>query len=240
MKKLFLTMTILAMATAAYAGPTSCKVIKEPAVQAMGSWYVAGYGGMNFKQTGIKNWWMFGSTTNKKIGWNAGVKVGYNFPKLACCPCGLMYPVLEAEYFVSSFNRNEKFAGIQGGTPPTTDKFNVLTNALMVNALAKFDCAAFQPYIGVGAGFYHMSMDLKENAVGNPPYKANLLHGAGFAFQGLAGCDYKLDANWALFAEYKWFAMCIADAKNKPTAGFNFVKSVMGQQMVNLGVRYQF
>ena len=233
MKKLLIGMAaVVATALVAHAGNPPAQW-NQPATQAVGNWYVGAYGGMNFGQTSLKADSFEGPSisTKKKIGWQAGFKVGYDFDTAAW-----VRPVLEGEWFVSGYNQNVTFPDGYGPGEPETVKFNTLINALMVNALAKFDAGSFQPYLGLGAGFYHMSMDYKEDE----GYKGNFVHGAGFAWQALAGCDYKIDANWSIFTEYKWFAMYIADAKNKPATGENFVKSVMAQQQVNLGVRYQF
>jgi len=237
MKKLMITMAVVATATVLHAGAPVR--IDTPMTQAVGNWYVGAYGGMNFMQDGIQGYryWRENADTSisksKKIGWDAGLKVGYDFD-----PAATVRPVLEAEWLVSGFNQDLKVAGEDWWEKQKT---NTLTTALMVNALAKFNAGAFQPYFGAGAGFYHMSMDAKNWCNNHKTYHKDFgLNAAGFAWQAIAGTDFKLDANWALFVEYKWLAMHIPDAKNKPWERDGYTKSLMAQQQVNLGVRYSF
>ena len=237
MKKLIITMAVVATATVLHAGAPVR--IDTPMTQAVGNWYVGAYGGMNFMQSGIQSYRYnrenYDVSKSKKIGWDAGIKVGYDFD-----PAATVRPVLEAEWLVSGFNQDLKYVGEDEWKK---EKTNTLTTALMVNALAKFNAGSFQPYFGAGAGFYHMSMDAKYKYDDWSKFRKDFsLNAAGFAWQAIAGTDYKLDANWALFVEYKWLAMHIPDAKNKPWEGVDggYTKSLMAQQQVNLGVKYSF
>ena len=229
MKKLMITMAVVATATVLHAGAPVR--IDTPMTQAVGNWYVGAYGGMNVWQSGIDCWHITDADEipkSRKIGWNAGFKVGYDFD-----PAAAVRPVLEVEAFYNAFTRGHTFKS--KGKVFGTEKFTVNSQAMMANALAKFDAGTFQPYAGAGLGVYTLAADMDLPSGHFDNYKAT-----GLAWQLLAGSDYKLCANWALFAEYKWLNYEIAGHKNKPRRGDHYTQARIGQQLVNLGVRYSF
>jgi len=278
MKKLLTIVAVVATASLLHAGPKPSKAvipIDKPVSEA--AWYVGAYGGMSAYQSEFVN--DFGAFSCKhKIGWNAGVKVGYDFN-----PSARVRPVLELDAMFGGFNRQmgldvpdnanansnahadasrvlnaalvniperlrtreviefaDDFATYLNSNSNSNDagrvtfRYKPRSFALMVNALAKFDCGALQPYAGVGAGFHHTRMTMDISAPGLSASGKD--SGNGFAWALLAGADYKLAANWALFAEYKWLNYELP-GKWKNTPVFN---SRIGQQLVNLGVRYTF
>ena len=227
MKKLIAIAAVVATATVLYAGPAP-RIDKPACSDIGGNVYVAAYGGMNLWQTGINGW--NGAQydgKSRKIGWNAGFKVGYDFD-----PAAWVRPVLELESFYNAFNQdlNRIVRETKIG-----ESFKVNSQAMMFNALGKFDCGNWQPYAGAGIGVYTLAADINNTQGGHSSYKAT-----GLAWQLMAGTDYKLDANWALFLEYKWLNYVVAGYKNKPLEGNEYTKRMIGQQLVNLGVRYTF
>jgi len=226
MKKTLISLAaVVATAAVLHAGPPA-KIIEQPAVQAVGAWYVAANGGMsayqsNFINKPAGNDW----SSKRKIGWNGGLKLGYDFDTNA-----FVRPVLELDGQFTGFNRNETMPTRgQGGVA----KFQTNSFALTLNALAKFDCVAFQPYVGAGAGFHHTWMKERFND------ERDSDSSTGFALQAIAGCDYKIAADWALFLEYKWLHFY----NNKQLTGHHpegMTKSQLGQQLINMGVRFQF
>jgi len=232
MKKLLITMAVVATAGVLHAGPKSVYMpptIDKPMTSA--AWYVGAYGGGSFWQSDFINP-RTGMSMNRKIGWDAGMKVGYDFNTAA--PVRL---VLELDGMFTGFNRSADMSGggLRARAPVYNEqyKWNVRSFSLMANALAKFDCGAFQPYLGAGAGFHTTRITSELDGVRWFKESCN-----GFAWQVLAGSDYKLDANWALFAEYKWVNYQIPKGYEGRKIGM--VKSNIGQQLVNLGVRYTF
>jgi outer membrane protein OmpA-like peptidoglycan-associated protein len=107
--------------------------------------------------------------------------------------------------------------------------------SLMINGL--YDIAtgtSFVPYLGVGAG----GARLRANNLGTLTGGASVDGGdTVFAYQGIAGLDYHLDANWALGASYRYFAAQKADiassAGTKASVPFR-------DHAVLLGMRWNF
>jgi len=201
MKKLLVSI-IAVIAAVATVQAGSAKCIKEPAPKAMGSAYVAAYGGLNAYQTG------FGDVSHK-MGFDFGVKLGYDFAKLDCC--GLI-PALEVEEIFNHLHRGDG-----------ADKVKTYSWSTMLNALARADYGDWQPYGGFGVGWYYF------HAKNGGSISKN-----GFAWQLIAGVDYVLSANWSIFAEYKWLNFQIRKHREEG------LPSRIGQQIVNLGVRYRF
>jgi len=149
-----------------------------------------------------------GMGSGKKIGWDLNVKLGYNFSQL---DCAAVTPAIELEEIYSRFNR-------KGG-------LKTFAWSTMLNALAKYDLGCgWQPYAGFGLGWYYMRAK-----AGDDKASKN-----GFAWQLIGGIDYAIDANWSLFAEYKWLNYQIRKHEDFSS------KSRIGNNLVNLGVRYNF
>ena len=229
MKKLLITIAaVMVAAVVAQAGPRPS--FDKPACSDVGNWYVGAYGGMSAYQR-TKDWDGGGSdySQKRKIGVNGGLKVGYDF-----APQNWVRPVLEFDAQYNYFRRGVCW----NNTGTVTDRLDNHSFAFMVNALAKFDCGVWQPYVGAGAGVYHLRVK-DTSPVGNfSPIKDST---NGFAWQLLAGTDYKLDANWALFVEYKWLNYEIRKYKDfMPGYGGGPLSNRIGQQLASLGVRYTF
>jgi len=228
---------VMVAAVTAYAG--SAKSIKPMACDAMGQWYVAAYGGASLAQSGVNSsgdfgGFAFGLDQSKKIGWDAGLKVGYDF-----APKCFVRPVVEFDAFYNSVNRN---FGVNTAYPGWAFRNGSATSkntafAFMVNALAKFNYGAWQPYAGAGLGWYHLRTKVDIASQGRFAINgSDKVNQNGFAWALMAGTDYKLTCNWALFAEYKWLNYQVKKDKIVP----GVTKGRIGQQLVNLGVRYTF
>ena len=219
MKKILITIAAVMVAVAAQAG-TFTKYIQTPMTSDVGNWYVAAYSGMSVYQTGIRNIDEQGNRLHqsRKIGVNGGLKFGYDF-----APEDWVRPVLELDVMYNHYRRN-------------IEEATFISNSFsyMVNALAKFNCGNWQPYGGFGIGMYTMHM--RASALGDKACDWK----NGFAWALIGGVDYNLDLNWALFAEYKWLNYQVSTAKDFLGDDAKVVKSRIGQQIVNMGVRYQF
>jgi len=224
-------MAVFAMAAVAYAGGKT--TIEPTVVKTSDAWYVSANGGWNmFQSNFIKegaDW-----SHKHKTGWNAGMQLGYDFDTTA-----FVRPVLELDGQFNGFNRNETAPNRFGTREPGFFKFKTNSFALMLNAMAKFDCAVFQPYVGIGAGFHHtwMKETLRDDTGairGQDKDSAN-----GFSWQLIAGTDYKLSSDWALFVDYKWVNL----QGNKQLTNHHpqgMTKDRLSQQIVSMGVRFTF
>lgn len=107
--------------------------------------------------------------------------------------------------------------------------------SLMINGL--YDIAtgtSFVPYLGAGVG----GARVRANNIGALTSGASANGGDNvFAYQGIAGVDYHVDANWALGASYRYFATQKADvsASTGAKAGVPF-----RDHAVLLGMRWNF
>ena len=236
MKKILVSIAaILMAAVVAQAGPvSSMKKIVEPAKDL--NWYGAVYGGVSLYQEGVKNHadvlWGFDLDQKRKTGMNFGLKFGYDF-----APQDFVRPVVEFDMQYNRFNRNVDVDLWR----PTSVKAKNDSLSLMANALAKFNCGDWQPYAGIGLGWYYMHTKANMSSTwGFLDGRSGSTNKNGFAWQLMAGVDYKIDANWAVFAEYKWLNYQIVSHKNFLFDDMNVLKSRLGQQLLNLGVRYSF
>jgi len=234
-KKLITLAAVVATAGVVYAG-TPAKVFNEPAVQAVGNWYIAGYGGLSLLQNGMGNFsWGETRSDKKKTGWNLGLKAGYDFD-----PQAWVRPVVELDLMYNSFKHSCSLVD-DIWSYKMNKKYKSF--ALMANVLAKFDLGAWQPYVGAGAGLYITEIAKSETGYesGAFDWKGNWSdYYGGFAWQILAGVDYKIDANWAVFAEYKWFNQEVRGKKEDRDWTSYASRMRLGQQLLNMGVRYSF
>ena len=214
MKKILISIVaVIAAVATVQAGPAVVNNSKfvAPMHEAPGGAYVALYGGANFLHTGLP------TGIDDKVGWNAGIKLGYEF---APCSTPGFIPALELDQMYQSFDLRAKVD--QGGKVKT----KTYGYHAMLNALAKYDCGnGVIPYGGFGLGWYYWNL----KADGGASTSKN-----GFAWALIAGVDFALDANWAIFVEYKWLNFQIRKHKDFDTA------ARIGQQVVNLGARYRF
>jgi outer membrane protein OmpA-like peptidoglycan-associated protein len=107
--------------------------------------------------------------------------------------------------------------------------------SLMLNGL--YDIAtgtSFVPYLGAGAG----GARLRANNLGTLVNGATVDGGdTVFAYQGIAGVDYHLDANWALGASYRYFATQKADIASSAGAA---ARVPFRDHAVLIGARWNF
>ncbi len=214
----------LAVATSLYAGQQ--KAVVAPAAPEASPFYVAIDGGLNFAQNGISSYgW---DNTVEKVGWTAGLKLGYDFNQ--CCN-GLITPAAEIEGLYTNFTHNWDQSFEDTGV---TDKARVGTFAYMANGIAKFNLGAWQPYAGVGIGWFSSKVKWAQSTSLYGQTDEGSDNRDGFAWQALAGVDYKLTSNVSVFTEYKWLD-CVIRNHDDFLGGSN-----LGQHLVTAGVRYHF
>ena len=147
--------------------------------------YIGGQGGLN---------WMFNSTVNPpgpvnninlapQTGWAAGGVIGYDF----------IGPRVELEGMFRQNNANVNFTA--GGTGFGGFGVNIQQTSVMANVLYDFAQGSFTPYIGAGAGVAFINA----SAFGVPSNTPQ------FAYQGMLGLAYRIDSNWRVNLEGRYF-----------------------------------
>ena len=217
----------LAVATSLYAGPQ--KTVVAPAPSVASPFYIALDGGINLAQNGLPS---HGLDSMQKMGWSAGLKIGYDFNTL--CD-GLITPAVEVEGLYTKFDHHwDGVTGYRNTIQNATLKANIGTWAGMANGIAKFNLGSWQPYVGAGVGFFSTSAQesIKVGSVGQ--FDIGSQDRDGFAWQLLGGVDYKITSNVSVFTEYKWLN-CVIRHSGDFVTGSN-----LGQHLATAGVRYHF
>ena len=165
-----------------------------------GGLYVAIFGGLNMAQTGDvevddSDGLLGGieAEIESDFGWFGGLKLGYVFPT-----DGPVKPVIEVEGFYNGVEAEFDTDSDFGNFDVSADLHSAV---FMVNAIAKFECGRFQPYLGAGIGYAHTWFDQVE-------VDGVEVDGAGddegtFAYQGLAGLEFQVSDQLGVFTEYK-------------------------------------
>src|SRR6266496_1880321 len=148
--------------------------------------YIGAEGGLN---------WMFNSTVNPpgpvnninlspQLGWAAGGMIGYDF----------VGPRVELEGLYRQNNANVNFSGVGGGFGGFG--VNIQQVSVMANLLYDFNFgSAIVPYIGAGAGVAFINA----SAFGATSNTTQ------FAYQGMIGLGYRIDENWRVNLEGRYF-----------------------------------
>jgi OmpA-OmpF porin, OOP family len=148
--------------------------------------YIGGAGGLN---------WMFNSTVDPpgivtninlspQMGWAAGGMIGYDF----------VGPRVEVEGMYRQNNANVNFAGVGGGFAGFG--VNIQQVSIMANLLYDFNFGSpIVPYIGAGAGVAFINA----SAFGASSDTTQ------FAYQGILGLGYRIDDNWRVNLEGRYF-----------------------------------
>ncbi len=149
-----------------------------------GQWYAKGFGGATWPSGESAKLKQGGATVGTgdidyDTGYVLGGAVGYDYtPNFA----------LELEY---AYRKAD------------TDGGDGSSNALMMNILYKFNpmgaTGQIQPYVGGGLGVADYT--LHDNVIGN--FKTD----GDFAYQAIGGVAYKVNPQWSLLGEVRWFAI---------------------------------
>ena len=132
--------------------------------------------------------------------WIMGIKFGANIPSAPFCN-------LEVEYnhIFSSDAPMQTVAG--SGANSLQVQGDAYLNNLMFNFVVRYPAGNFRPYLGAGIGWSHFETSGTFRAVvGGTTY--NLPFDAqadAFAFQILAGLNYRLDRNFSIDGGYRYF-----------------------------------
>lgn len=212
----------------AVAGPLS-KVVEQPIPENAGGLYLAPFGGVNLYQNADMDGVGPGDegSLNPVVGGFAGLKLGYLFGDP-----GLFRPALELEGFYNGVETD--MDGIYRGVTYSGGA-DFHTANIMLNILGKFDLGQWQPYLGFGLGAAHVwnfnrSYDLDEPVDGRTHLPCPDESDWVFAYQGIAGVDYRLSQQLSVFTEYK--AMVYNQPLNYPG---DYLHHLLG-----LGLRISF
>lgn len=75
---------------------------------------------------------------------------------------------------------------------------------LTAKAIANFK--RLDIFAGAGAGYYFCFIDNKVNNTSSPPAIEESVHGGAVGYQVLAGGDYRIDDQWSVGVQFKWFS----------------------------------
>lgn len=185
MKKASLAAAVAIAALAGGAGMASAQAFSLEDV------YVKGFGGAtwlsNFDSTLTEDGSQIALPSfDHDTGYALGVAIGATVaPNLSM---EIEYAYRNADFIVRDRDEGDQADG------------DTSAHALMVNALYMFDGmganGAVQPYLGGGIGGANVEM-----SAGGQDFDADTL----FAYQLIAGIDYKLNPKTSLYAEARWF-----------------------------------
>jgi OmpA-OmpF porin, OOP family len=138
--------------------------------------------------------------------------------------------------------RRSDIDGVRGDGPGVAGGALGITT-VMVNGLYDFDLGrygiatyGFVPHLGVGVGW----ADARFDHAG--PYNGETLSGHNdlFAYQGIAGVDYRLAPQVKLSLDYKYLGTENADYNVSPGLTGGVARTSIQDQAVLLGIRYEF
>jgi len=157
--------------------------------------------------------------------WMMGIKFGANIPSAPFCN-------LEIEYN-HIFSHDAPQQTIASGANSLQVNGDVYMNNLMFNFVLRYPAGNFRPYLGAGIGWSQFEVGGTYRAtVGGTTY--NLPSNAGddaFAFQVLAGLNYRLDRYFSIDGGYRYFI-------TEPKVGDFDIR--YQAHMFTLGLNYHF
>lgn len=229
-------LTTLLAASAALTGsilagqPTMDKKMVVPAIECYGTgWYGAIQGGVNLYQDSGGGREFTTRRGNKvaldpdqNIGGFGGLKLGYVFGT------GAVRPAFEADIYYNGIDADVDVS-VNGDSKGTIGA-RIDSIAFMGNALLKFGCDKFQPYLGFGLGYWTAEANdgsVKINGEDRRDFSTN--SAGDVAWQLIAGGDYYFSTKVSAFLEYKFL--------NYENAIFD---NAIRQQLLGVGVRLHF
>jgi opacity protein-like surface antigen len=186
-KVIFSLVTAATLAIPAFAGTQDKSISQPTAIVDYGVGpYVALQGGFNAWQDTYNDGFL---SRERSLGGFGGLKAGYVFHI-----AGLVRPAVEFDGFYNGFSQDQNIAGLG-----KVGRENYETGACMVNGLARFNLAAFQPYAGIGVGGYTAGKCFTDTYGNSANYRDS-----GFAWQIVAGADYYVTPAISIFMEGKF------------------------------------
>ena len=142
----------------------------------------------------------------------------------------------ELEY--SSRKNDIKSHSLNGGATLPGSKGEAKSDAFMLNGYYDIDTnSAFVPYLGAGIGMAKVKFD--DFGVAAIPDVLNDSE-SQFAYQFMAGGEYRFADTWGLFAEYRYFATSDVDVTTTAATGSVSNSIAYKTNNVLLGARFRF
>ena len=226
----------LVVASAALSGsilagqPTMDKKMVVPAIECYGTgWYGAIQGGVNlYQDTGGGREFTSRRGNRVKldpsdnIGGFGGLKLGYVFGT------GSVRPAFEADIYYNGVDADVDVK--VNGDSKGSISARIDSVAFMGNALLRFGCDKFQPYVGFGLGYWAAEGNDGSVKINGTERRTFSTNSAGdLAWQLIAGGDYYFTTKVSAFMEYKFL--------NYENAIFD---NAIRQQLLGVGVRLHF
>ena len=232
-KNLFVAVAASAALTGSImAGPPEVysKKVITPIEECFGlGWYGAIFGGVNvYQDTGGSREFTTRRGTeieldpDDNVGGFGGLKLGYVFGN------GFIRPAFEADIFYNGIDSDVKV--IVDGDERGSISGRVDSVAFMGNALLRFSCDKFQPYLGFGLGYWIAEANDGSVRVGDTERRSFSTNSEGdLAWQLIGGGDYYFNPKFSAFFEYKFL--------NYENAIFD---NAIRQQLLGVGLRIHF
>jgi len=142
----------------------------------------------------------------------------------------------ELEY--SSRKNDIKSHSLNGGATLPGSKGEAKSDAFMLNGYYDIDTnSAFVPYLGAGIGMAKVKFD--DFGVAAIPDVLNDSE-SQFAYQFMAGGEYRFADTWGLFAEYRYFATTDVDVTTSTATGAVTNSIAYKTNNILLGARFRF
>jgi opacity protein-like surface antigen len=132
--------------------------------------------------------------------WMIGIKLGANIPTAPFCN-------LEIEYnYMSSQHLPEQTTYSGANYIQVGQDSNVYLNNILFNFVLRYPAGNIRPYLGAGAGWSQFNIGGNYTALINgTTYSAHDASSNAFAFQFLAGINFRIDKLVSLDAGYRYF-----------------------------------
>ena len=142
----------------------------------------------------------------------------------------------ELEY--SSRKNDIKSHSLNGGSTLPGSKGEAKSDAFMLNGYYDIDTnSAFVPYLGAGFGMAKVKFD--DFGVAAIPDVLND-NESQFAYQFMAGGEYRFADTWGLFAEYRYFATADVDVNTSSATGGVSNSIAYKTNNILVGARFRF
>jgi len=142
----------------------------------------------------------------------------------------------ELEY--SSRKNDIKSHSLNGGATLPGSKGEAKSDAFMLNGYYDIDTnSAFVPYLGAGIGMAKVKFD--DFGVAAIPDVLND-NESQFAYQFMAGGEYRFADTWGLFAEYRYFATADVDVNTSSATGGVSNSIAYKTNNILVGARFRF
>jgi opacity protein-like surface antigen len=204
-------------------------------VPAQAETYLRGFGGYTALDDLEFNTALGPVTSDMDDGFNVGAAAGME--------SGLMRYLTPSENFGSrveieyGYRENDVETHRLGGARLTPSTGDVSAHTVMTNLLIDFNKQSpLTFYAGGGIGVAFVNMD----NFGGAGINVFDDDDTTFAYQGIAGAEYKIDQRWSVFGEYRYLGMTDPEVTLFPAAGGVSRDISFDSHNVGGGIRFRF